>query len=181
MKFFSNDGKVVEQPFLKFEASHILGKNHFYHVWMPILDGVKLKDTRRGPVPEDGTFKVVKSSSSGHYLIVPGTPDDEPNTFLAFITVESGMRGDAGLIQSDTTATVLYYRSTSVAWGGTATVAALLRDGQKVVMQSTGRRNNDIIVFQNRGGEIVRTDYRAEEYRTMVSPDGIAEEDWESV
>jgi len=181
MKFYSNDGALVEEPFRKFESSHSLGRNHFYTVWLPILPGVPLVETKDGLKPADGSFKVVKSAKSGRYLIVPATPDVEPKTFLAFIGAESGFRGDAGLVRSDTTAQVLEYGSTQVALSGCMSVVALIRPGQRVVAYSNGRRGDNRIVWENRDGEIVHTLYTAEEYRTMIVPDGIAPEDWQEV
>ena len=167
MNFYSNDGSFTKEPFPKFEASHSLGRNHFYSVFVAIHDGVEMEGSAGKMKPADGKFKVVKSSKSGRHLIVPATPATEPGTVLAFIGDTAGFRGDVGLIKEDTTATVLLQGVTHAAATGNITIIALLREGERVVTFSNGRRSNDCFVYTNKGGKIVRKMYTADEYAVV--------------
>jgi len=178
MKFFANDGSIVKEPFKKFEVSVRLGRNHFYHVWMPIMDGVPLVENDENIlVPQDHTFRVVKSKKSGRFLIVP----DRAKTLdiLAVITGTAGFRGSTGLIEDDTTAQILLISSTHAACTGNVTVAALIRLGEQVVTYSRGRRNNDIIVWRNESGNLNKTIYTKSEYSLIAT--SVNEDDYEEI
>jgi len=182
MRFWHNDGQVVEKPFRKFEASYSLGRNHFYSVFLPIIGDVAIVEESADSnklIPIN--FRVVQSKKSQHFLIVPDPENREPNTILAFIGDSAGFRGSTGLVEKDTTAKVLYVKSTHAACSGNVTSIAVLRVGERVVTFSDGRRNNDVTVFENIAGDIVRTVYKKSEYEIMVSPDGVASEDWAEV
>ena len=167
MNFYSNDGSFTKEPFPKFEASHSLGRNHFYSVFVAIHDGVEMEGSAGKTKPVDGKFKVVKSSRSGRYMIVPATPATEPKTVLAFIGDTAGFRGEVGMIKEDTSAEILQQGVTHAAATGNITVVALMREGDRVVTFSNGRRNDDRFVYTNKGGKIVRTAYTADEYAVV--------------
>lgn len=162
MKFYHNDGNLVQEPFQKFEAYHSLGRNHSYRVFIPILDEVEIVEDEDGnKVPANG-FSVVKSNTSGHFLVVPDR--DESDDILAFIGDTAGYRGSVSWVKNDTTARVLYSDRTHASCRGNVTVVAVVKPGQKVVTHSDGRRSNRYREHENVNGDIVITDYTASEY-----------------
>jgi hypothetical protein len=170
MKFYHDDGKLVQEPFQKFEAYHSLGRNHFYRVFIPVLDGVEIVEDEYGnKIPADG-FSVVKSNTSGHFLVVPDR--DESDDILAFIGDQAGYRGNVSLVRDDTTARVLYSDSTHASCRGNVTVVAVVKPGQRIVVHSDGRRSDRYRVYENVDGEIIVTEYGASEYEVAQEVQG---------
>ncbi len=191
MKFYTNDGILLEDPYPRFEVEVVLGHNHRYQVVLPIVGEVPLVENNKVAligwvrrrdehyyVPQDGGFKVVRSKKSGKYLIVPGTPMDSPDTYLAIMSAIAGFRGDVKMVEEATTARILIKEGTRTRADAKMTVVALIAPGEQVVFYSTGRRENTYRVFRNSGGTLVIDDYTEEEYNAAAAA---ADDEYETV
>uniref|UniRef100_A0A6M3L2J3 Uncharacterized protein n=1 Tax=viral metagenome TaxID=1070528 RepID=A0A6M3L2J3_9ZZZZ len=156
--------EFTEDPFPAYRKSLIFGRNKRDFAFLPVKDVLPLEDEDKNFILPENKFKVIKTKEKGTIIIVPG--EDNSNRCLAMIGTSGGFRGDCGLKKEDSTAQILKICLAGSACDSSISIIALFDVGQKILFYSYGRRNNDVIIHEWTGKELVCTSMTKAEYES---------------
>lgn len=140
--------------FTPFDPTDIKQKMAFGH-----LDHTKFT------LPE-GKFQLIKNKD-GQIWAIPG--EDKSDRILAFLGCSSGFRGGISILRDHTTANILIEVSAGNALESRVEVAAIFSPGDKIVFHSTGRRHNEIIIYEYTREGIKNSSLSKEEFDAFNS------------
>lgn len=131
---------------------------------LPVLGGLVPNET--GVLPENA-FRIAKGKD-GKVLVFPG--EDTTNRVLLMTGIEAGHRGSCGVVEKDTTATVLLEASASNACSGSTELVVLLAPDQRLVLWSDGVDGTSYVVYTYEDGDIKVKGYSPDEWDFINSP-----------
>lgn len=155
--------KFSTEPFPAYRISLVYGANKRSQQFIPIVE--------KSLVGEDGVlkenkFKLIITQEKKTLLIV----DEMENSSrcLWFGGVSGGFRDGCRVRQDKTTATILKTCQAGNNCESRIEVAAIFAPNQKLIFESDGRRNDDIIVFSFENGEIIKTSMPKKEFEAVT-------------
>jgi hypothetical protein len=113
------------------------------------------------PILPAGKFRLARTRRGGP-LIVPG--DDQSPRALVFLDVASGFRGSVMPLKEHTTAQQLLENWTGGRLGYRYYAVVLFDTGQRLSVHSSGRRTNQVVVYEWDGINLKSTEYTKEEW-----------------
>lgn len=157
MRFFHEIGKLDVVKFTKWLVEVNGSRGRDVRLILPIHEEVSVS----GPdadhfAPVDGKFKFIRTAAKKTPMLVPGS-EFRPDSIVAVLAVESGYRGDANINIGETTGDIVVHGTGGTNLGMTGVAIVVLDPGQKAVFNSDGRGVDNIVVYENVGGEIFRT------------------------
>ena len=165
MNFQHNGGvwQFSENPFPAYRAELVYGRNKRDRALLPVLGVIKPLPDSQGLPPAQ--FRIIKTKAKGTICIVPG--DDRTSRVLAFITEYGGFRGNVSIVSKHTTCKIIADCWAASACESGCAVAVIMAPGEQIVFHSTGRRQDDYILFTWQDGEVKRTVYTSDEWTAV--------------